>query len=166
MSLHTHAIPMCQIRVEGCCVDRLNPPSNNGLTLDIAARLFRARSGSQANKTGVPRLCRGGSSSSTFTAVFYERARRGSCGRHHRRSARKPPSTQHLTRDTQSGGASRSGQVDRDVFAGPHLSIRPGLRQRPGQAALSGSHHNAPGFAGGLLLVILSAPRKVILCDI
>jgi hypothetical protein len=23
---NAHAIPMCQIRVEGCCVDRLNPP--------------------------------------------------------------------------------------------------------------------------------------------
>jgi hypothetical protein len=27
MSLHMHAIPMCQIRVKGCCVDRLNPPT-------------------------------------------------------------------------------------------------------------------------------------------
>jgi hypothetical protein len=36
MSLHMHAIPTCQIRVQGCCVDRLNSPpkadmSNPGL---------------------------------------------------------------------------------------------------------------------------------------
>jgi hypothetical protein len=30
MSLHMHAIPTWRIRVKGCCVDRLSPPSNNG----------------------------------------------------------------------------------------------------------------------------------------
>ncbi len=30
MSFNMHAIPTSQIRVEGCCVDRLRPPGNSG----------------------------------------------------------------------------------------------------------------------------------------
>ena len=53
--------------------------------------------------------------------------------------------------DVQFRQIARPGQVDRDVFAGS-VSVDPaGLRQRPDQAVLSGSYHNAPGFAGGSL---------------
>ena len=43
-----HAIPMCQIRVEGCCVDRLNPPSQSGRDADLGFCPFMTQSSGKA----------------------------------------------------------------------------------------------------------------------
>jgi len=48
-----------------------------------------------------------------------------------------------------------------DVFVGSLLAIRPGSRQRPRPAALSGSHRKAPGSARGYLLFPLDGSGHV-----
>src|SRR3954451_24200578 len=53
------------------------------------------------------------------------------------------------------GWNSRTSGDDRHL----RVVLKPGPRQRPRTAASSGSRHNAPGFAGGYLLIIDAVPQ-------
>jgi hypothetical protein len=60
MSLHMHAIPTWQIRVKGCCVDRLSPPGQSGRSAIIAhrPRFMRTRPSARCRDRSRTAECR------------------------------------------------------------------------------------------------------------